>query len=186
MKKEEFELNSLSSQMPLTDVHKKCPSIPCSVSWRRFENLVIILITVLNVFFIGILFPMISSSIYKLDKLENVHNLLKQTLGERDTKQNMFEQKIDNITSNQKKHQEKLENFDGMFVLIYFLSKSLLQNRNYFKIKCFIYTSFAEKLQDICDTHNKSYEKVDSLLDFTNMIKTNQEQSRGNIVLASN
>ena len=127
MKKEEFELNSLSSQMPLTDVHNKCPSIPCSVSWRRFENLVIILITVLNVFFIGILFPMISTSIYKLDKLEHVHNLLKQTLGERDTKQNMFEQKIDNITSNQKKHQEKLENFDGMFVLIYFLLKSLLK-----------------------------------------------------------
>ena len=137
MKKEEFELNSLSSQIPLTDVHKRCPSIPCSVSWRRFENLVIILITVLNVFFIGILFPMISSSIYKLDKLEHVHNLLKQTLGERDTKQNMFEQKIDNITSNQKKHQEKLENFDGMFVLVYFLSKIIIAKQKLFQNEMF-------------------------------------------------
>ena len=78
-------LDSTSSQLQIIEGHKKRPS-PLMGSWwsgwTKFESLVLIFLIFLNLTLIGILFPMVTSTISKLNRLVEAENIVGKTLNE--------------------------------------------------------------------------------------------------------
>ena len=115
VKIEKWKFNSTRKNFIQT--FKKCrPSIiKSSVSgWTKFESLVLISLIVLNLFLIGVLFPIVSTSIATLDKLIDTQNMVSQSLNENMEKQNDLERKVDKIADTGKQQQEQLGEIDGM------------------------------------------------------------------------
>ena len=114
----------LSTKKNFIQTFKKChPSITKSSlsGWTKFESLVLISLIFVNLFVIGVLFPIVSTSIATLDKLIDTQSVLSQSLNENLEKQNDFERKVDKITDTGKQQEEQLGEIDGMNIFVYYV-----------------------------------------------------------------
>ena len=117
---------STSSQCQFINDYKKRPS-PLMGSWRseltKFESLVGIFLIFLNLTLIGILFPMVTSNVSKLNKLVQKENDMGKTLKKSFIKQTNLIEKIDGINDKQIQYQIQLDVIDGMQVLTFIILK---------------------------------------------------------------
>ena len=122
VKIEKWKFNSTRKNFIQT--FKKChPSIIKSglSGWTKFESLVLISLIILNLFLIGVLFPIVSTSIVTIDKLIDTQNMVSQSLTENMEKQNDLESKVEKIADTGKQQQEQLGEIDGMNILAYYM-----------------------------------------------------------------
>merc|ERR1711976_929167 len=110
-------LDSTSSQCQFLNDHKKRPSLLMGSwfsGWTKFESLVGIFLIFLNLTVIGILFPMVTSNVSKLNKLVEKENDIGKTLKESFIKQTNLIEKIDGVNDKQIQHQIQLDEIDGI------------------------------------------------------------------------
>ena len=119
-------LDSTSSQCQFLNDHKKRPSLLMGSwfsGWTKFESLVGIFLIFLNLTLIGILFPMVTSNVSKLNKLVEKENDIGKTLKESFIKQNNLIEKIDGVNDKQIQYQIQLDEIDGMQILTFIIFK---------------------------------------------------------------
>ena len=81
--------------------------------WTKFESLVLISLILLNSFLIGVLFPIVSTSLSTLDNLIDKQDIVSFSLNENSKIQRQLDQKVDKIANTGKIQQDQLVEIDG-------------------------------------------------------------------------
>ena len=110
-----MELNKTSSEVALTETHKKSyrPSFNCCFGWSTFQSLVLLGLILLHVVLIVILLPLVSSSIVRLDKIVDRVDNINSKVDAMDSKVDAIDGKIKKLDEAQIQIEGKMKIFLG-------------------------------------------------------------------------
>ena len=109
--------DSISNQSNLIESSRKYSfqwTRSCFPYWTNFERFILISLIILNAILIGALFPIVSLSILRLDKLVNEDNILYESVKNNVLKDKILAEKMDDATNIQHLQKGQLGKLDGM------------------------------------------------------------------------